>query len=145
MRDTNTVFLTGNLTAAPDLQWTHSGKSFCPFNIAVNRSYKDASGEWQEDVDFFGCVVFGKTAEFMGQYLDKGSKVLIEGRLSQEKWEDKHTGKSKSKTKIIADKITSVGSRDRSQSNDAYKQRPEPKQTQNQPQGNINENDDVPF
>jgi len=82
----NKIILIGNLTRDPEMRYTPQGTSVCNFGIAVNRKYKQAE-EMKEEVTFINVVVFGKQADTCGQYLNKGSSVLVEGRLQERRWE----------------------------------------------------------
>ncbi|MFQ5905837.1 MAG: single-stranded DNA-binding protein [bacterium] len=83
----NRVLITGRLTKDPDLRYTPSGTAVCNFRLASSRRYKDRSGEWQDDSMFINVVTWRKTAENCGEYLKKGSAVLVEGRLQSRSWE----------------------------------------------------------
>ncbi len=80
----NKVFLSGNLTRDPEVRYTQTGKAYAKMGIAFNRRYKD-----KESVDFFNLVAWDKTAEFCGRYLVKGSRVLVEGTLRTNSYENK--------------------------------------------------------
>lgn len=102
----NTVTLVGNLTRDPELK--HAGDTaIANLGIAVNGSVKK-NGEWVDRADFFDVTVFGKRAENVCQYLSKGSKLAIAGRLRQDRWET-DSGENRSKVKIIADQIVFTG------------------------------------
>jgi single-strand DNA-binding protein len=83
----NYVVMAGRLTRDPDLRYTPSGAAVCNFGLASNRRYKDQSGEWKDDSTFVNIVTWTKTAENCGQYLKKGSPVLVEGTLQSRSWE----------------------------------------------------------
>jgi len=95
----------GNLTRDPELKQLDSGSSVVSFSLALNRKYKDSKTEEQrEETVFIGCVAWNKTAELINEYLQKGSGCLVEGRLTQETYEDKE-GKKVSKTKVIVNNV----------------------------------------
>ena len=143
MSDINQVILTGRLTADPELRYSSTGKAFASFNLANVRKYKDRQGELQEDTSFIGCTAFGQQAEFMSQYIRKGQEVLIQGRLKQDSWEDKETGKKQSKTKVMVDQIKSMGQRS---GGDEQRQQQPPAQAVDASRNNEPQNDDdVPF
>jgi single-strand DNA-binding protein len=101
----NKVLLIGNLTRDPSLKKLEGGTSVCSFSIATNRVWKDKnSQEKKEAVDFHNIVVFGRQAEATAQYLTKGSKLMVEGRLQTRSWDGKE-GFKKYTTEIIADNI----------------------------------------
>ena len=96
----NKIILIGNLTRDPEVRYTPQGTSVCSFGIAVNRKYKQGD-ELKEEVTFISVVVFGKQADTCGQYLNKGSTVLIEGRLQERRWETED-GQKRSKHEVVA-------------------------------------------
>ncbi len=97
----NKVILIGNLTRDPELRYTPQGTSVCNFGLAVNRKYRQAE-EMKEEVTFINIVVFGKQADTCGQYLSKGSPVLIEGRLRENRWETPE-GQKRSRHEVVAE------------------------------------------
>jgi len=99
----NKVFLYGNLTRDPEVRALPNGGQVVSFGIATNRTYKNAAGEKQEEVEFHNISAFGRLAETMGQYLKKGRPVFIEGRLRTRSWDDKESGKKQYKTEIVVD------------------------------------------
>ena len=86
----NKVFLSGNLTRDPEVRYTQSGMAYAKMGIAVNRQYTSKNGDRQESTDFFNLTAWGKTAEFCGRYLEKGRRVLVEGRIGNDNYEDKN-------------------------------------------------------
>jgi single-strand DNA-binding protein len=96
----NKVILMGNLTANPELRFTKAGKAYTQFGLAVNENYQSSEGEKVDRVNFFNVSCFGKQAETLAQYLTKGSPLLVDGRLSQHRWEDDE-GKKKSKINVV--------------------------------------------
>ncbi len=99
----NKVILIGNLTRDPELRYTPQGTSVCNFGLAVNRKYKQGD-EMKEEVTFINIVVFGKQADTCGQYLNKGSSALIEGRLQERRWETED-GQKRSKHEVVAQSV----------------------------------------
>lgn len=101
----NKALIIGNLTRDPETRTTPSGQTVCNFGIATNRRWKDAtSGEMKDQVEFHNIVAWGRLAETCGQYLKKGSRTYIEGRLQTRSWEDQ-TGTKKSRTEIVAEQM----------------------------------------
>lgn len=100
----NQVILMGNLTRDPELRTTPSGQSVCSFSLAINRSWQDQSGQQQEAVDYFDIIAWGKLGELVNQYLSKGRKCLVMGRLSQRSWEQE--GQKRNKVEVIANDVT---------------------------------------
>ncbi len=100
----NKAIVIGNLTRDPELRAIPSGTKVCTFSVATNRVWKDKNGMKQEDTQYHNCVVFGTQAENVGQYLRKGSSVLVEGRLQTRSW-DAQDGKKQYRTEIVADRV----------------------------------------
>ena len=103
-RSLNQVVLMGNLTRDPELRQTPSGQNVVSFSLALNRSYKDQNGEWQESTDYVDIVAWGSLAERVSQYLFKGSRCLIQGRLQSRSWEQE--GQKRSKVEVLANDVT---------------------------------------
>lgn len=104
MNSLNKVQLIGNTTNDIEVRETPSGQKVASFSLATNRTWKDSNGEKQEQVEFHSIVVWGKLAEIVEQYLKKGRKAYIEGRLQTKSWEDQ-AGNKRYKTEIVADNI----------------------------------------
>ncbi len=102
------VTLVGNLTRDPELRQTPQGTSVCQLGVAVNSSYKDASGQWVEKPNFFDVVVWGQQGENCARYLTKGRQVAVDGRLDQRSWEAQD-GSRRSKVEIVADTVMFIG------------------------------------
>lgn len=101
-RSLNRVQLIGNLTRDPELRYTPSGSAVCTFSIATNRSWTTDTGEKREEVDFHNIVAWRKLAELCSQFLTKGRKVYVEGRLSTRSW-TAQDGTQKSRTEVVID------------------------------------------
>ena len=101
-RSLNRVQLIGNLTRDPELRYTPSGNGVCTFSIATNRNWTTDSGEKREEVDFHRIVAWNKLAELCSQFLVKGRKVYVEGRLSTRNWTGQD-GAQKSTTEVVID------------------------------------------
>jgi len=108
-RSLNQVTLMGNLTRDPELRQTPTGQNVTSFSLALNRSYKDASGEWQEATDYIDIVCWGPLAERVAQYLSKGRRCLVQGRLQSRSWEQ--DGNKRSKVEVLANDVTFLDSR----------------------------------
>jgi single-strand DNA-binding protein len=108
-RSFNQVTLMGNLTRDPELRQIPSGHSVCSFSLALNRSYKNSSGEWQEATDYVDVVAWAGLGERVAQYVTKGRPVLVSGRLQSRSWEQ--DGQKRSKLEVIALDVTFLGSR----------------------------------
>lgn len=100
----NKALVIGNLTRDPEIKALPSGINVATFSVATNRVWKDKNGAKQENTDFHNVVVFGRQAETIGQYLKKGSSVLVEGRMQTRSW-DGQDGTKKYRTEIVADRV----------------------------------------
>ena len=106
----NRVNISGNLTRDPELRQTQSGMSVLRFGVAVNDRVKNQqTGEWEDRPNFVDCIVFGQRAQSLSQYLSKGSKVAIEGKLRWSQWEK--DGQKRSKIEVVVDEIEFMSSR----------------------------------
>ncbi len=103
--------MVGNLTRDIDLRYTNTGMAIAKTGIATNRRYKTASGEQKEETCFIDITLFGRAAEIANQYLSKGRKVLIEGRLIYEQWVDQN-GNKRSKHSIAVDNLQMLGGKE---------------------------------
>lgn len=101
-RSLNRVQLIGNLTRDPELRYTPAGNAVCTFGLATNRSWTTDAGEKREEVDFHRIVAWNKLAELCSQFLVKGRKVYVEGRLSTRNW-TAQDGTQKSTTEVVID------------------------------------------
>jgi single-strand DNA-binding protein len=108
----NKIILIGNLTKDPELRYTPQGTPVASFRLAVNRRYKQAD-EVKQETTFIDNVVFGKQAESCSKYLNKGSSVLVEGRLQERRWES--NGQQRSKFEVIAQSVRFLSKRGGSQ------------------------------
>ncbi len=100
----NKALIIGNLTRDPEVKSLPSGIQVATFSVATNRVWKDKDGAKQENTDYHNVVVFGRQAETAGQYLKKGSSVLVEGRMQTRSW-DAQDGTKKYRTEIVADRV----------------------------------------
>src|SRR5579862_2799181 len=106
-RSFNQVTLMGNLTRDPELRTTPSGASVCSFSLALNRSYKNSEGNWQEATDYIDIVAWGPLGERVAQYLTKGRPALVSGRLQSRSWEQ--DGVKRNKVEVVANDVTFLG------------------------------------
>jgi len=109
MASFNRVILMGNLTRDVEIKYLQSGMAVADLGLAVNERRKNQSGEWVEDTVFVDITMWGRTAEVAGEYLSKGSPVLIEGRLRYETWEK--DGQKRSKLSVTCDRMQMVGTK----------------------------------
>lgn len=101
----NKVMLIGNLGKDPELRYTTSGKAVANFSLATSESWKDADGNAQEKTEWHNIVAWQKLAEICGEWLKKGKKVYIEGRIQTRSYDDKNTGQKRYITEIVADNM----------------------------------------
>jgi single-strand DNA-binding protein len=109
MASYNRVILVGNLTRDVELRYIPSGTAVCDVGLAVNDRRKNASGEWIDETTFVDVTLWGRTAEVASEYLNKGSSVLIEGRLKLDTWEK--DGKKNSKLRVVGERMQMLGGR----------------------------------
>lgn len=148
-RGFNKVVLMGNLTRDVELRSTPSGQQVASFSLAVNRTWKNASGEQQEAVDYIDCNAWGKPGEIIAQYMSKGSAILISGRLQQRSWEQ--DGQKRSKVEVVVEDFNFVGGGN--DSGGGSSSAPSPKPTNTKPKTNSSDEgdndpinlDDIPF
>jgi single-strand DNA-binding protein len=107
--DLNKVIVVGRVTANPELRSTSGGQSVTQIGVATNRRWTDKEGQKHEEAEFHNCVLWGKQAEVACQFLQKGSTVLIEGRLQTRSWKDKQ-GNDRKVTEIVCEQM-SLGQR----------------------------------
>ena len=106
----NKVLITGNLTRDPELRQTATGFPVLGFGVAVNDRRKNpTTGEWEDYPNYIDCTMFGTRAQSISQYLSKGSKVAIEGKLRWSQWE--RDGQKRSKIEVVVDEIEFLSSR----------------------------------
>jgi len=103
----NKVTIMGNLTRDPELRTTPTGQSVAGFTLAINRTWKNASGEQQEAVDYIDCNAWGKAGEIIAQYMQKGRALLVSGRLQQRSWEQ--DGQKRSKVEVVVEDFNFIG------------------------------------
>jgi single-strand DNA-binding protein len=112
MANFNKVILAGNLTRDPQLRFLPSQTAVVDFGLAVNHKWRTPQGEDREEVLFIDCSAFGKMAETINKYCQKGKPILVEGRLKFETWDDKESGGKRSKHKVVVDGFQFLGGRD---------------------------------
>lgn len=106
----NRVILKGNLAQDPESK-EHNGTKITNFVVAVNRTWKGPEGEKGEEVSFIDCSAFGGRAKAIADYFHKGRPIFVEGRLRQEKWVDKETGKNQSRIRVVVENFEFVDSK----------------------------------
>lgn len=149
MANLNKVMLIGNLTRDPELRYTPKGTAVADIGLAINRVWSNDQGQKQEDTTYVDVTLWGRQAELAQQYLSKGRGAYIEGRLQLDTWDDKETGKKRSKLKVIGENLQFLPDGKASAGGGAPAQRPS---GQSKPQGgsaapaeDFQEEDDIPF
>ena len=143
-RGVNKVILVGNLGQKPEMRYTATQSAVANISIATTESWKDKeSGEMRDKTEWHRVVYFGKLAEIVEKYLDKGSSVYIEGKLQTRKWQDK-SGADRWTTEIVGNELTMLGSRQNNSSNDMAANQSESPFPQDEGGQGLTD-DDIPF
>ena len=160
MANLNKVMLIGNLTRDPELRHTPKGTAVSEISMAINRVWNNDQGQKQEETTFVEVTLWGRQAELAQQYLVKGRPVYVEGRLQLDSWDDKETGKKRSKLRVIGENMQFLSSGTGAGGNSGggnFSERPQqssssPQQRSGPPQGasaapadEFQEEDDIPF
>ena len=124
MASYNKVVLVGNVTRDPELRYIANGTAVTDIGLAINDRRKTASGEWVEETTFVDVTLWGRTAEIAGEYVTKGSPLLIDGRLKLDTWEK--DGKKNSKLRVVCDRMQLLGGRAGSGSGEGQRGKPRP-------------------
>lgn len=140
VKSLNKAQLIGNLTRDPELKYTPSGTAVVSFSVATNRQWKESSGQQKDEVTFHRVVAWAKLAEIIGQYLKKGSKVFVEGRLSNREWTDQQ-GVKKYLTEIVADDMIILDNK----GNANQQQNNQVQDVPDDPAPEPSNDDDIPF
>lgn len=154
MANLNKVMLIGNLTRDPELRYTPKGTAVADISLAINRVWNNEQNQKQEETIFVDVTLWGRQAELAQQYLTKGRGCYIEGRLQMDTWDDKETGKKRSKLKVIGENLQFLPDGRGTGGNGGGGQAPAraPQQQSRPPQGasaapadDYQEEDDIPF
>jgi len=111
-KSVNKVILVGNVGQDPEVKYTASGVPVAKVSLATNERFKDRNGQWQDRTEWHSVVAWQRLAEIVGEYVQKGAKLYVEGKLQTSKWEDRQSGEKKYRTEIVAREIVLLGSRD---------------------------------
>jgi single-strand DNA-binding protein len=109
-KSVNKVILVGNVGQDPEVKYTPSGTPVAKLSLATNERFKDRSDEWQERTEWHSIIAWQRLAEIVGEYIKKGSKLYIEGKLQTSSWEDRQSGSKRYRTEIVARDIVLLGS-----------------------------------
>lgn len=141
----NKAIIVGNLGQDPEVKYTTNGNAVCNISVATSESWKDKqTGEQQEKTEWHRIVMFRRLAEIAGEYLKKGSKVYIEGKIQTRKWQDQQ-GNDRYSTEVIADQMQMLDSRGGNGNNQDYNQGYQPPAAPQQSMGGDSFDDDIPF
>ncbi|MBZ5666630.1 MAG: single-stranded DNA-binding protein [Acidobacteriia bacterium] len=110
-KSVNKVILVGNVGKAPEVRYSPSGTPVANFSLATNERFKDRNDEWQERTEWHSIVAWQRLAEIVGEYVAKGSKVYVEGKLQTTSWDDRQNGERKYRTQIVARDLVLLDSR----------------------------------
>lgn len=110
-KSVNKVILLGNVGKDPEIKATASGTVVAIFSIATSERFKDKTGNWQDRTEWHNLVAYQRTAEIIRDYVKKGNKLYVEGRLQTSSWDDKTTGQKKYKTEIIVNDLSLLSGR----------------------------------
>lgn len=137
-RDLNKVLIIGRLGADPELRYTAAGTPVTTFRVAASRQWRDPNGNLHDETEWFNVVAWNRLAEICHQYLSRGARVYIEGRLQTRTWEDAQTGQSRSRVEVVAQDMILLEQR-RSRTDDSPSRPP-----RREPPPDIGD-DDIPF
>src|SRR5262249_15826510 len=111
MKSVNKVILIGNLGKDPEIKYTPQGTPVAKITLATNERFKGKDGNWQDRTEWHNVVLWQRLAEIAGEYIKKGGKVYVEGRLQTRSWDDKQTGQKKYMTEVVANDLVLLGGR----------------------------------
>ena len=111
-KSVNKVFLLGNVGKDPEIRTTPSGMMVGSFTLATSDRQKDQQGNWQDRTEWHNLVTFGRTAEIVRDYVKKGSKLFIEGKIQTRSWDDKDTGAKRYRTEVIVNDLSLLSGRE---------------------------------
>ncbi len=110
-KSVNKVILLGNIGKDPEVKFLPSGQAVANLTLATNERFKDKAGEWQDRTEWHNLVAYAKLAEIIRDYVKKGAKLYVEGRIQTRSWDDKESGQKKYRTEIIVSDITLLSGR----------------------------------
>ena len=110
-KSVNKVILIGNLGKDPEIKVTPNGATVANFTLATNERSKDKNGQWQDRTEWHNLVAWQRTAEIIGEYVKKGSKIYVEGSLRTRSWDDKNTGEKRYRTEIWVNDLVLLSGR----------------------------------
>lgn len=140
----NKAILIGNLGADPEIRYTQAGTQVATFSVATTERWKGQDGQMQENTEWHRIVAWGRLAEICGEYLNKGSKVYIEGRIQTRKWQDQN-GNDKYTTEIVAKEMKMLSPRGGESGGGGYSASSSQESFPEPPPGYGGTGEDVPF
>jgi single-strand DNA-binding protein len=150
-KSVNKVILLGNVGKDPEIRSTPGGTMVASFSLATSDRTKDQQGNWQDRTEWHNLVAFQRTAEIIRDYVKKGNKLYVEGRIQTRTWDDKESGQKKYRTEIIVNDLSLLSGRDegsggysRSGSTAGFDQRTPAAKDDYSQQAEISD-DDIPF
>ncbi len=151
-RDLNKVMIIGRLGTDPEMRYTPSGSPVTTFRVAVGRQWRDSNGETHDETEWFSVVAWNKLAEICNQYLTKGIRVYLEGRLQTRSWEDQQSGQTRYKTEVIATDMIILDGRENRPAREADDDFQPPRDTPRAPRAGAQQppapdigDEDIPF
>ena len=111
-KSVNKVILVGNIGQDPEVKYTPSGVPVARVSLATNERFKDKNDQWQERTEWHSIVAWQRLAEIVGEYVRKGAKLYVEGKLQTTSWQDRQSGERKYRTEIVARDLVLLGSRE---------------------------------
>jgi single-strand DNA-binding protein len=114
-KSVNKVILVGNVGQDPEVKYTPRGVPVAKLSLATNERFKDNNDQWQDRTEWHNVVAWQRLAEIVGEYVRKGTKLYIEGKLQTTSWEDPQSGEKKYRTEIVARNLILLGSRENGQ------------------------------
>ncbi len=151
-KSVNKVILLGNVGKDPEIRSTPGGTMVANFTLATSDRQKDAQGNWQDRTEWHNLVAFSRTAEIIRDYVKKGTKLYVEGKIQTRSWDDKESGQKRYRTEIIVNDLSLLSGRDegsssgysRGSSSSSYDQRPAASQDDYAQSAEISD-EDIPF
>ena len=119
-RSVNKVILVGNVGKEPEIKFASNGNAIANFSLATSERFKDKSGEWQERTEWHSLVAYQRTAEIIRDYVKKGSKLYVEGRIQTRSWDDQASGQKRYKTEIVVNDLVLLSGRDETAGGGSY-------------------------
>lgn len=144
-KSVNKVILVGNVGKDPEVRYSPSGTPVAKFSLATNERFKDRNDEWQERTEWHSIVAWQRLAEIVGEYVAKGSKLYVEGKIQTSSWEDRQSGDRKYRTEIVARDLLLLGPQE---NGDGENQGPTPNDNEDQsshPGSGESGDQDIPF